>query len=134
MQLAVGSSLLLLARRFLYSSSAQGWNGTSPGFRFRAMSPVRPGEGRQSPASSGLPSGVRGTGAARFGLPSGVRGMPAVGCLSHCADVEAAVAQNAAARTNTANGAAITIRRARIAILLLCDFGLSTFDLLLNFV
>src|SRR6476646_1082960 len=58
----------------------------------RAMSPVRPGDGRQSPASWGLPSGVRGTGAARFGLPSGRRGMSAVGWSSHCAEAPAAIA------------------------------------------
>src|SRR5206468_12502717 len=37
------------------------------------------------PERSGLPSGVRGAGAARFGLLSAVRGMPGVGCVSHCA-------------------------------------------------
>src|SRR6185436_9930372 len=37
------------------------------------------------PERSGLPSGVRGAGAARFGLPSGERGIPVVGCVSHCA-------------------------------------------------
>ena len=31
------------------------------------------------PERSGLPSGARGAGAARFGLPSGVRGIPGVG-------------------------------------------------------
>ena len=31
------------------------------------------------PERSGLPSGVRGAGAARFGLPSAVRGIPGVG-------------------------------------------------------
>ena len=37
------------------------------------------------PDKSGLPSGVRGVGAARFGLPSSLRGMPGVGCFNHCA-------------------------------------------------
>src|SRR5580765_2765161 len=37
------------------------------------------------PDRSGLPSGVRGAGAARFGLPSAVRGIPGVGWVSHCA-------------------------------------------------
>src|SRR5213594_3786176 len=37
------------------------------------------------PDKSGLPSGVRGAGAARFGLPSSLRGMPGVGCFNHCA-------------------------------------------------
>src|SRR5438132_14411445 len=37
------------------------------------------------PDRSGLPSAVRGAGAARFGLPSAVRGMPGVGCFNHCA-------------------------------------------------
>ena len=35
------------------------------------------------PERSGLPSAVRGAGAARFGLPSGVRGMPGVGWFNH---------------------------------------------------
>ncbi len=37
------------------------------------------------PERSGLPSGARGAGAARFGLPSGVRGIPGVGCVNHWA-------------------------------------------------
>src|SRR6476646_1596371 len=36
-----------------------------------------------TPDKSGLPSGVRGTGAVRFGFPSAVRGIPGVGKLSH---------------------------------------------------
>ena len=35
------------------------------------------------PERSGLPSGARGAGAARFGLPSGVRGIPGVGWFNH---------------------------------------------------
>src|SRR5881397_2719973 len=38
-----------------------------------------------SPERSGLPSGVRGAGAARFGLPSGVRGIPGVVWFNHSA-------------------------------------------------
>src|SRR4051812_23322407 len=38
-----------------------------------------------SPDKSGLPSAVRGAGAARSGLPSAARGIPAVGCDNHCA-------------------------------------------------
>src|SRR5579871_3931499 len=41
--------------------------------------------GRHSPDRSGLPSGIRGTGAVRFGFPSAVRGMPGVGKFSHWA-------------------------------------------------
>src|SRR5687767_3699121 len=37
------------------------------------------------PDRSGLPSVVRGAGAARFGFPSGRRGMPGVGSFSHWA-------------------------------------------------
>src|SRR2546428_4919865 len=39
----------------------------------------------QTPVRSGLPSAVRGVGAAMLALPSGRRGVPAVGYLSHCA-------------------------------------------------
>src|SRR5439155_825228 len=42
MQLAVGSSLLLFARRSLYKASAQGWNGTSSGLMSLAMLPTQP--------------------------------------------------------------------------------------------
>src|SRR5205085_10112462 len=37
------------------------------------------------PERSGLPSSVRGAGAARLGLPSGVRGIPGVGWFNHWA-------------------------------------------------
>src|SRR5262245_57134173 len=43
----------------------------------------------QRPERSGLPSGVRGAGAARFTLPSGVRGKLAVGWFNHCAEAGA---------------------------------------------
>src|SRR5882762_9491026 len=39
----------------------------------------------QTPVRSGLPSAVRGAGAAMLGVPSGRRGVPGVGYLSHCA-------------------------------------------------
>src|SRR5881396_788412 len=39
----------------------------------------------QIPDKSGLPSAVRGAGAARLGLPSALRGVPGVGYFSHCA-------------------------------------------------
>src|SRR5712691_13537621 len=39
----------------------------------------------QRPERSGLPSAVRGAGAARFALPSGVRGMAGVLYCAHCA-------------------------------------------------
>src|SRR5215510_7470507 len=39
----------------------------------------------QRPVRSGLPSAVRGAGAARFGLRSEVRGMPGAGYFIHCA-------------------------------------------------
>src|SRR6478735_12070816 len=73
------------------------------------MSPVRPGEGRQSPASWGLPSGVLGVGAARFGLPSGSRGMSAVGWSSHCADA-AVLIVNSVIASAIARAAIVTPR------------------------
>src|SRR6266850_5982741 len=39
----------------------------------------------QTPVRSGLPSAVRGAGAAMLGAPSGRRGVPGAGYLSHCA-------------------------------------------------
>ena len=39
----------------------------------------------QMPEKSGLPSGVRGVGAARLGFPSAVFGTPAVGYFNHWA-------------------------------------------------
>src|SRR5256885_16819833 len=44
------------------------------------------------PERSGLPSGARGAGAARFGLPSGVRGIPGVGGFNHYAGAPRAAA------------------------------------------
>src|SRR2546422_3429804 len=79
MQLAVGSSLLSVARRCLYNASAHGWKGTSPGLRSFAMLPTYTDALCQRPERSGFPSAVLGAGAERFGLPSGVRGRPAVG-------------------------------------------------------
>src|SRR4249920_714690 len=92
------------------------------------MSPVRPGEGRQSPASWGLPSGVLGVGAARFGLPSGRRGMSAVGWFSHCADAAVLIVNNV---TVTATAWAAIVR-ARIAVL--PTFSLCTLNFTLYFV
>src|SRR5437899_2933057 len=84
-QLAVGSSLLLLARRCLYRASAQGWKGTSPGLRSLAMSPTyTPGPGIHNPVRSGLPSALFGAGAERSALPLGRRGIPVMVCR-HCA-------------------------------------------------
>src|SRR5580704_2873754 len=58
----------------------------SPGFRSAAMLREYLGEILfHTPERSGLPSAVRGTGAARLGLPAAVRGMPGVGRFSHCA-------------------------------------------------
>ena len=82
-QFAVGSSLPLSARRLLYSASAHGWNGTSRGFMFAAMSPIRIAAGRQSPTDR---FAVRRTGGGRgqIRLPSGARDAGR-GCCSHCA-------------------------------------------------
>src|SRR5688572_14557006 len=85
MQLAVGSSRLLFSRRRLYSSSAQGWNGTEPGGSRAEMSPTRTTAGCHRPVMSIRPSLLFGAGAVRLGLPSGVLGMPTVGYPSHCA-------------------------------------------------
>src|SRR6267154_2120507 len=96
--------------RILNGYPTRSERGTPPGLRFFAMSPVRPGEGRQSPASSGLPSDVRGAGAVRLGLPSAVRGTFGVGTVSHCADAVELMAKAMAI-------AGIVIVRARIAFL-----------------
>src|SRR5215813_10931048 len=90
MHWAVGSSLLLVSRRCLYKASAQGWYGTSSGFKSFAMLPTYPGPGIHSPVMSGLPSAFFGAAAERFGLPSGVRGIPAVGYFNHCGAAPAA--------------------------------------------
>src|SRR5437764_7702296 len=70
---ALGSSLLSVSRRRLYSTAAQGWKGTSSAFISAAILimylvelPI------QIPVRSGFPSTRRGVGADRFGLPSGV--------------------------------------------------------------
>src|SRR6266853_4954414 len=83
---ALGSSLLSVSLRLLYSTAAQGWNGTSSGFMSAAMLimylvelPI------QIPVRLGLPSALRGVGADRLVLPSGVLGVSLVGYLSHCA-------------------------------------------------
>src|SRR5919201_328416 len=73
----VGSSLLSVSRRCLYSSAAHGVIG-APSLMSFAMSPMYRPWTSHKPDRSGLPSGVFGAGAVRFGLPSGVRGMPGV--------------------------------------------------------
>src|SRR5262245_19864658 len=55
----------------------------------------------QMPERSGLPSGVRGTGAVKSGFPSGVRGTPAVGYFNHCADAAPDTAHTRAMLTMT---------------------------------
>src|SRR5437588_9501921 len=77
---ALGSSLLSVSLRRLYSTAAQGWKGTSSGFMSAAMLimylvelPI------QIPVRLGLPSALRGAAADRSALPSGVRGGPLVG-------------------------------------------------------
>src|SRR5215471_11257422 len=81
----VGSSLLSVSRRCLYSSAPHGVIG-APSFRSFARSPMYRVCVIQMPDKSGLPSGCLGAGAVRFGLPSAVRGMPGVGYLIHCAE------------------------------------------------
>src|SRR6185436_12901005 len=50
------------------------------------------------PVRSGLPSAVRGAGAARFTLPSALRGRPGVLVVSHCAPADVADNTNPTAR------------------------------------
>src|SRR5688500_563209 len=77
-------SLPRSSRRCPTVSRAQG--RISPGLRSAAMLRAYFGEAfTQSPDRSGLPSGARGDGAARFGFPSAVRGIAGVRCASHCA-------------------------------------------------
>src|SRR5579863_1659992 len=85
-QKLLGSSLPRVSTRRLYSVSAQGWKGTSPGFKSAAMliRYLSPGT-CQIPERSGWPLAFLGTGAARSALPLAVRGIPAVGKFSHCA-------------------------------------------------
>src|SRR5213078_367143 len=79
-----GESFCRSSARCRTKDSAQGW--ISPGFRSAATLRSYFSELLcQIPDKSGLPSAVRGAGAARFGLPFGVRGMPGVGYFSHCA-------------------------------------------------
>src|SRR6266851_7373998 len=54
--------------------------------------PAGSGCDTQIPERSGLPSGVRGTGADRFGRPSAVRGIFGLGSLGHCAPAGSDVA------------------------------------------
>src|ERR1700730_4677082 len=86
-QRALGSSLLSVSLRRLYSTAAQAWKGTSSGFMSAAMLimylvelPI------QIPVKLGLPSARRGAAAERSALPSAVRGVSLVGYLSHCAE------------------------------------------------
>src|SRR5579864_8434284 len=76
---ALGSSLLSVSRRRLYSAAAQGRKGTSSGFMSAAMLIMYLVTPIQTPVRSGLPSALRGVGAVRLGLPSAVRGVPLVG-------------------------------------------------------
>src|SRR5881409_2149348 len=79
-----GESFCRSSARCRTKDSAQGW--ISPGFRSAATLRSYFSELLcQIPDKSGLPSAVRGAGAARFGLPSALRGMPGVGYFSHCA-------------------------------------------------
>src|SRR5260370_40516915 len=94
-QRVYGKSLEKSAPRCLNSVAAQGCMGTSSGLRSAAISfryfggtPVLAGPRfgiHHIPDRSGLPSGVRGTAAARSGLPSAVRGMFVCLTFSHCA-------------------------------------------------
>src|SRR4051812_29659586 len=106
-----GSSRRLSAVRCFVTAAAHGRNG-SPPFSAHPMStnswlttmslqPSR-GHGRlssgfQMPDRSGLPSAVRGAGAARSTAPAVVLGTPAVGYFTHCADSGTAVAITTAA-------------------------------------
>src|SRR6516162_8752804 len=76
--LALGSSLLSVSLRRLYSAAAQGWNGTGS-FKSAAMLIMYLVTPIQTPVMSGFPSSRRGVGAVRFGFPSAFRGVPFVG-------------------------------------------------------
>jgi hypothetical protein len=97
------SSFEFSAVRFFTSAASHGWYGKPPGRPSPKLMPLIPigSSGPQTsdsgscarphivsavsqmPENSGLPSGLRGAGAARLGLPSAVRGTPAVGYFSH---------------------------------------------------
>src|SRR5271170_107273 len=70
-QFASGSSLEWEPSvRWSYRALAQGWKGTSPGFRSTAISRTyRLALGSQMPERSGWPSGLRGAGAERLAFP-----------------------------------------------------------------
>src|ERR1700722_6082246 len=76
---ALGSSLLSVSLRRLYSAAAQDWKGTSSGFRSAAMLIMYFVTPIHKPVRSGFPSGLRGAGEVRSGLPSAVLGVPLVG-------------------------------------------------------
>src|SRR5207247_10100115 len=79
-----GESFCRSSARCRTKDSAHGW--ISPGFRSAATLRSYFSELLcQIPDKSGLPSAVRGAGAARLGLPSALRGVPGVGYFSHCA-------------------------------------------------
>src|SRR5688572_27168338 len=116
---ASGLSLLLRAIRFFRRSVAHGvigkpslmapatlrnWaTGGAPAGAAAGAIPRPPVDAPlQTPEKSGLPSAVRGAGAARSGSPLGSFGTPAAGITSHCAERDAArtprVASTPAAR------------------------------------
>src|SRR5579859_7370957 len=72
--------------RSFVSAAAHGCMGTSSGLRSAAIfcKYFTPGL-CHTPERSGLPSALRGAGAARFGLPSLVRGVDLSGSFNHCA-------------------------------------------------
>ncbi len=114
-QCASGLSLLWSSLRCFSRSAAHGRSGRPP-FMFEPMlkkvaaggalgsddgAPPRPvGPFCHSPDRSGLPSGIRGAGAARLGLPSAVFGTPAGRWFGHCAEARAGRAANATAASN----------------------------------
>src|SRR3974377_1438560 len=85
-QVMAEESLPSSARVFLDNAAAQGC-GFIDSFAF-PVSAARALSVCQTPEKSGLPSTVRGAGAARSGLPSALRGMPGVLYFNHCAPAE----------------------------------------------
>src|SRR5580704_6813165 len=82
-QWVTGLSRLRSAARFKKRASAAGRKIPSSFTSWITSKRYGLGSGSHSPERSGLPSGVRGAGAARFGLPLLVRGIAGSRKLSH---------------------------------------------------
>ena len=82
-----GRQAMLMPSLLKFSLRSRTNESTQPCTGFRSARTVRDILVHR-PEKSGLPSGIRGAGAAKSGLPSAVRGMPRVGSLNHCAESE----------------------------------------------